>query len=166
LHLVVGRVGRAVGLKGEVEVAIESDSPDRFAPGSTVLVREGLKPLTVRALRRQGERTIVTFAGVTDRDAAEDLKGAELVIAAADARSLGSDEYWDHDLVGCAVVTTDGEGIGRVTDVLHQPANDVLAVETPEGERLIPLVGEIVRSVDPGRTIVIDRFPGILDDDG
>jgi len=104
----------------------------------------------------------VSFEEIVDRNAAETLKGAELVIEASHARALEEAEYWDHDLIGCAVVTTTGEAIGEVTDVLHQGANEVLVVRAPSKEHLIPLVAAIVKRVEPGVRITIEPLPGLL----
>lgn len=160
-RLLVGRIGRAVGLKGEVEVTVLSDAPDRFAPGSTLFAGE--RALTVRTMRTHRDRAVVAFAEVIDRTAAERLTGAELSIAAEHARELDEGEYWDHDLIGCAVVTVDGAAIGEVTDVLHHGANEVLVVRSGEKEHLVPLVGDIVKSVVPGRRIAIEPLEGLLD---
>lgn len=163
-HLLVGRVGRAVGLKGELEVQITSDAPDRFASGNAVVVSDTSRSLTVESMRKQGERTVVKFAEITDRDDAEALKGAELVIPLSEARALEEDEYWDHDLIGCLVVSIDGREIGTVGDVLHQPSGSLLSVVGKSGEHLVPLVREVIRSVEPGVRITIDPIPGLLDD--
>ncbi len=138
-----------------------SDHPGRFEPGSTVLA--GDRSLTVRAVRRRGDRTVVAFAEVADRTGAEALRGIELVVPIDEARALEQDEYWDHDLVGCAVFTADGAEIGVVTDVLHQPANEVLVVATESREVLVPLVASIIRRVELGERITIDAPPGLLD---
>ncbi len=154
-----------MGLRGEVEVAVESDAPERFAPGSRLLTAE--RTLTVRTSRVHRDHTIVTFEQIDDRTGAESLRGVELFIDAADARPLEQGEYWDHDLVGCTVVTTDGRTIGDVTDVLHQAANEVLVVtgkgKSTEREYLIPLIGDVVRTVEPRTRITIEPFPGLLD---
>lgn len=150
-----------MGLGGEVEVAVLSDAPDRFTAGSVLLLRD--VGLTVRSFRMQGQRAIVAFEGVTDRNAAEALKGAELTISAEQARDLEDDEYWDHDLVGCAVVTTAGVRVGEVTDVLHQPANSVLVVRGDGRDHLVPLIGDVVREVEPRTRITIEPMPGLLD---
>ena len=115
--------------------------------------------MTVRTVRRQGQRTIISFAEVGDRTGAEALQGAQLVVPIAEARALEEDEYWDHDLVGCAVVTSDGEEIGIVTDVLHQPANEVLVIEKEGEQTLVPLVAEVVKRVDPRARITIEPLP-------
>ena len=158
--MTVGIVGRAVGLKGEVEVGVTSDAPERFAAGAQLFI--GSRALVVRSVRTQGDRTIVTFESVDDRTAAEALRGAELSIPVEAARDLDDDEYWDHDLIGCVVVTVDGDDVGVVTDVLHQPAGSVLMVRG-EREHLVPLIRDVVRVVEPRKRITIDPIPGLLD---
>jgi 16S rRNA processing protein RimM len=162
--LFVGRLGRAVGLKGEIEVAVESDAPDRFAVGSTLTLRDDGRTLTVRSMRTHRDRTIVTFDEVGDRNAAESLKGADLMIDASEARPLGEAEFWDHDLIGCEVVTTGDEIVGDVTEVLHAGANEVLVVRAQSGaEHLIPLIADVVRDVRPRERITIEPMPGLLE---
>ena len=162
-YLTVGIVGSAVGLKGEVEVEIISDDPARFAPRSVLIDRSSNRRLTVRSKRRNRNGPVVAFDEVTDRAGAEALRGAELVVAAAEARSLGPHEYWDHDLVGCDVVTTEGRAVGRVSEVLHAPANDVLVIQGPEGERLVALVAGTIVTVEPGSRITIEST-GLLEE--
>ena len=159
-HFTVGVIGRAVGLKGEVEVAVTSDAPDRFAPGSQLIA--GTRLLVVRSTRTQRDRMIVTFEGIDDRTRAEALRGAELMIPSEVARDLDADEYWDHDLIGCVVETLEGEEVGRVTDVLHQPSSSILVVRG-EREHLVPLIRHVIRSVEPRKRITIDPIPGLLD---
>lgn len=140
-------------MRGEVEIAVESDNPDRFAPGSRF--KDGL---VIRASRTHNGRVIVTFEGVTDRSGAEAMRGTVLKIDADEARPLDDDEFWDHDLIGSTVVTVDGEVIGVVDDVVQQPSGSLLSV----GKHLIPLVRGIVTEVTDGK-IVIDPIPGLLD---
>jgi 16S rRNA processing protein RimM len=127
-----------------------------------LLTADDERRLTVRTLRHHGDRSIASFAEVEDRNAAEALRGTELVIPAERARALGAGEYWDHDLIGCGVVTTDGTKVGVVSDVLHQPANEVLVVSSERGDVLIPLVAAVVRGVEPGDRITIEPPPGLL----
>lgn len=145
-------------MRGDVEVLIVSDDPHRFEPGSVLN-----EALTVRSMRQQGDRTIVAFEEVTDRSAAEALKGTELFVEPDQARALDEGEYWDHDLVGCEVVTDAGDRVGVVSDVLHQPANEVLVVDTDGTQALIPLIRSVVTSVEPGVRVTIDPLPGLLD---
>jgi 16S rRNA processing protein RimM len=115
-------------------------------------------------MRKQGDRTVVKFSEVSDRNDAEALKGAELVIPLKEARALEDDEYWDHDLIGCLVVSVDGEEIGTVADVLHQPSGSLLSVVGDSGEHLVPLIRQVVRSVELGKRITIEPIPGLLGD--
>jgi 16S rRNA processing protein RimM len=168
LRLVVGRIGRAHGLRGEVNVEVRTDDPDaRFAPGAVLETdppRRG--PLTVGTGRVQGGRLVVQFAGVEDRTAAEALQGT-LLIAEADPHELPDDpdEYYDYQLEGLRVVTLDGREVGTVAEMLHLPTQDLFAVKRPDGrEVLVPFVGEIVPEVDlDGGTVRIDPPPGLLE---
>lgn len=136
-----------------------SDAPQRFEVGAHLLLGSPGRPVTIRSSRKQADRTIVAFEGIEDRTAAEALAGAELRIESSAARRLDEGEFWDHDLVGCLVVTVDGAEIGEVSDVLHQPAGELLVV----GAHLIPLIRDVVREVVPGRRITIEPLPGLLD---
>jgi 16S rRNA processing protein RimM len=85
-------------------------------------------------------------------------------IDASHARPLEEAEYWDHDLIGCTVVTTDGADVGIVDDVLHAGGNEVLVVRGDAGaEHLIPLIADIVRAVEPRVRITIEPMPGLLE---
>ena len=157
MELVVGRIGRAHGVRGEVAVEIRTDDPDRrFAPGS-VLRRAGGDPLTVVRARPHSGRLLVQFAGVDDRTSAEALRGTLLVVDSATAGATEPGEWWDHDLVGLVATDPDGAPLGEVTEVVHLPGNDLLAVRRPDDtEVLVPFVADIVPHVDvaAGRVVV------------
>jgi 16S rRNA processing protein RimM len=160
--LLAGQVGKPHGIAGEVYVDPISDDPSRFEPGSRLL-HESAGPLVVASARRHGDRLLVAFEGIISRTQAEGLRGA-LYVGADQLRRLGPGEYWEHELEGCAVVQRDGSSIGKVERVVAAPAQDLLAVSTPKGERLVPVVRDIVVSVDPGaRRIVVDPPAGLLD---
>lgn len=139
-----------------------SDDPRRFEAGSE-LVHEDGRTLVVETARAHRDRFLVKFEGLSDRDAAETLRGA-LYVPAEDARELESGEFWEHDLTGLDVVRAGtGEVVGTVSHVLPGAAQDLLAVDTPAGERLVPMVAEIVVEVDPGaRRVTIDPPEGLL----
>ena len=161
-RLLAAEVGKPHGLAGEVYVVPISDDPARLKQGS-VLLREDGTTLTVEAARRHGNRLLVRFAGVTHRDEAEELRGP-LFVSSADARALGEDEFWPHDLVGCEVVLPSGDVAGRLKEVAPGAAHDLLVVDTPRGERLVPFVKDIVTEVAPAeRRIVIAPPVGLLD---
>lgn len=162
--VVVGRVGRPQGIKGEVTVEVRTDDPDaRFAPGATLLTDEG--PLTVAQSRDHSGRLVVRFEGVTDRNAAELLRDRLLQV---DARTLppleDEDEFYDSQLVGLAAATADGHDLGQVKEVLHLPHGDVLVLAAEGREHLVPFVKAIVPTVDlAAQRLVVQPPPGLLD---
>ena len=169
--LVVGRILRPHGLRGELSVEVRTDDPEqRFAVGS-VLGTDPAEagPLTVAASRWHSGRLLVSFAGVADRTEAESLRGAWLTIAAADVPPPEDpDEFHDHQLTGLSVVTVSGELVGTVTNVLHH-GQPLLAVTPADGtsrraEVLVPFVAAIAVEVElAGGRLVIDPPPGLLD---
>jgi 16S rRNA processing protein RimM len=156
-RLVVGRVGRAHGLRGEVAVTFSSNRPERAAPGAVLFA--GDRELVVDAARPHQGRMLVHFEGVDDRTAAERLLGAELTAAplpAADVE-LDDDELWVHEVVGAEVVGRDGVLLGRVVAVEANPAHDLLVLD---GGALVPMV--FVVDQRDGR-LVIDPPDGLFD---
>ena len=132
MEVVVGRIGRPHGLRGEVTVQVTTDDPDeRFASGAVLGTDPaGRGPLTVVSMRRSGPVLVLGFDGVADRNAAEALRGTSLTL---DASLLpvpdDPEEFYDHQLVGLTVVDQAGTVLGTVTEVWHPPAAPVLAVE-------------------------------------
>ncbi|EFQ83145.1 16S rRNA processing protein RimM [Aeromicrobium marinum DSM 15272] len=163
--VVVGRVGRAHGIRGELNVDPRTDEPERrFAPGSSVVC--GGRTLTVRTARSHGGRLVVAFAEITDRTAAEQFHG-QVVEAEVDPDVLPDDDesYYDHQLVGL-VVRQGGAEVGRVTGLLHLPAQDTLVLDVDGAEVLVPFVVELVPEVDLGAGhLVVADVPGLLDPD-
>ena len=155
-------MGKPHGLGGEVYVVPISDDPHRFDPGSRLLNERG-DDLVVERSRPHHERFLVKFEGIGTRDEAERLRGA-LYVVPDDLRSLGDEEFWEHDLMGCSVVTTDGTDAGEIEAVIPGAAQDLLQLRTGAGERYVPLVKEIVVAVDiASRTVTIDPPAGLLD---
>jgi 16S rRNA processing protein RimM len=168
VRVVVGRIGRPHGIRGEVTVETRTDEPDeRFAPGAVLSVDGPVAELTVDRTHWHSGRLLVTFRGVNDRNAAEALRGLLLEVERGeDELPADPDEFYDSSLVGCEVVGMDGVLVGSVTEVVHLPVQDLLAVRTPDDrDVLIPFVSAIVPEVDPaGRRIVIDPPPGLLEE--
>jgi 16S rRNA processing protein RimM len=152
MHLVVGRIGRPHGVRGDVTVEVRTDDPDaRFAPGSVLDTDPAERgPLTVTSTGRSGQITLLHFDGVDDRNAAEALRGTLLQVDADELPELGDeDEFYDHQLIGLRVLDASGAELGTVTGVLHPPASPVLEVARPGGEQeLVPFVSAIVPEVD------------------
>lgn len=166
MQLVVGRIGHAHGVKGEVSVDVRTDDPDRRYVTGSVLATDPPErgPLTVESARPHHGRLLVRFEGVADRNAAESLRNTLLVIDSADVGEAGEDEYWDHDLIGLVAVTSEGSSLGSVTDVIHVPGAPLLAIDVEGREVLVPFVEAIVPEVDvAGGRIVVNPPQGLLD---
>jgi 16S rRNA processing protein RimM len=172
MQVTVGRIGRPHGIRGDVVVSVRTDEPElRFAVGARLDTdRADVGPLTVGAMRWHSGALVVRFAGIRDRDAAAALSGTWLSVDSGTLPALTDpDEFRDHDLVGLAVRTTDGQAVGVVADVLHY-GQDVLAVRPVEAgddgarkEILVPFVKAIVTDVDVANgVVVIDPPPGLL----
>lgn len=171
--VVVGRVGRAHGLRGDVAVEVRTDAPEvRFAPGSQLLTdRPGGQDMTVAAATWHSGRLLVRFEGVADRTAAEALRGILLrAQVLPDESPDDPEEFYDRQLLGLRVVDLSGACLGTVTDVLHLPGHDLLAVRTadsPSGgtgeEVLVPFVAQIVVAVDVAvGTVRVDPPGGLF----
>ncbi|MGW2203590.1 ribosome maturation factor RimM [Streptomyces sp. NPDC001774] len=169
MQLVVARVGRAHGIKGEVTVEVRTDEPElRLSPGAVLLTDPASAgPLTIETGRVHSGRLLVRFEGVRDRNGAEALRNTLLIADVdPDERPEEDDEYYDHQLMDLDVVLADGTEIGRITEISHLPSQDLFIVERPDGtELMIPFVEEIVTEIDLERQrAVIDPPPGLIDD--
>ena len=154
----VGRVLKAHGVKGAVRVELLTDFPDRFAPGSEVVV--GGRRLRVARSEGQVGSMLVTFEGIDDRTAAEPLAGAYVTVPLGDARPLPADLYYHFQLVGLVVFDTrQARELGRVAEVLTYAANDVLRVTDGDHELLIPMIRSVVRSIAPAEGRITVDLP-------
>lgn len=169
VEVVVGRIGRAHGVRGEVSVDVRTDEPDRrFAVGTSLRLAPARRypTLTVAAVRPHAGRLLVTFEQVPDRTAAEQLRGATLAVDVDESeRPEDPEEFYDHQLVGLEVHQEAAGVVGTVNSVLHLPGQDVLAVRRTDGrEVLVPFVTDIVPVVDlaAGHVVVLDRV-GLLE---
>ena len=169
IEVVVGRIGKPHGVRGEVTVDVRTDEPEqRFAPGATLagrLPRGEERPFTVLGTRSHQGVLLVTFEGLGDRNDAEAVRGTVLHARLdPDAVPDDPDEYYDHQLIGLAAHDQHGAALGEVTAVLHGAAQDLLSIRTPDGrDALVPFVAALVPEVDlVGRRVVIADRPGLV----
>jgi 16S rRNA processing protein RimM len=165
--VVVGRIGRPHGVRGEVTVEVRTDDPEaRFPPGAVLRTEPADRgPLTVTGRRWHREVLLLTLEGVESREAAEELRNTELLVDIAELPPLAEpDTYYDHQLVGLRAVLADGSPLGEVVAVRHEGA-DLLVVGRDEGgEALIPFVAAIVPTVDlAAGQLVVDPPEGLLE---
>jgi 16S rRNA processing protein RimM len=157
LLLVVGRIGRAHGVRGEVTVEIRTDDPDsRFAIGATLATDpENKGPLTIRDARFHSGTLLLSFNGFDDRTSVESLRNV-LLLSDVNPKEANAteDDFHISQIVGSSVI--DGEGIdwGLVVDVMHLPAQDTLVIDHNGREILVPFVKAFVPKVDIDKKII------------
>ena len=149
MKLNVGRIGKAHGILGEATIEVRTDeAEDRFAIGA-VLETESHGNLTVASARVHNGILLLSFDGIEDRNAIEELRN-ELLYANVDidAPGLDEDDYHVLQLIGCKAYLVDGDEFGEVTEVLNLPGQDVLVIKSESAETLIPFVRQLVPIVD------------------
>jgi 16S rRNA processing protein RimM len=171
-QLLVARIGKPHGLRGEVTVQLHTDDPTaRFAAGS-VLATEAApgsgvpRHLTVRSARSHRGIWLIGFEEIPDRTGAESLRGTRLMVDATLGLPEDDDEgFYESELVGLVAVTAEGATVGTVSGLQTGAAQDLLVVELAGGgEALVPFVEAIVPEVDlPGGRVVLDPPPGLLE---
>ncbi len=166
--VVVGRLARPHGLRGEMSVEVLTDFPGRFVPGLALVAADAAgarrRELVVSAVRPAGERLLLAFDGVGTRTEAEALRGLDLAVPAGREAPRPAGYVYHFDVEGCRVVDRSGRELGLVTGLSEAGGRSLLEVRTPAGERDVPFVEPIVVSVDlASRTVVLDPPAGLLD---
>lgn len=168
-YLNVGKIVNTHGVRGEVRIWPQTDFPEvRFRKGSRLLLflpgRAEAVPVEVVSSRPQKKMYLVKLKGIDSMTEAEKLKGGELKVEEDDRVPLEEGEYYVRDIVGCAVITDEGETLGVVSDVLSPGANDVWVVKRPQGrELLLPVIDEVVLDVDvAAKRIKVHLLEGLL----
>ncbi|MFD1426580.1 16S rRNA processing protein RimM [Kroppenstedtia sanguinis] len=163
-QLTVGRITGTHGIRGEVRVHSRTDYPElRFAPGTPLfLIHPSLEegqPVTVVRARPHKDFWLVQFEEWTNINQAEPFKGGLLRVSREEAVEPEEDAFYLHEIIGSRVVTTEGESVGVVTEILQPGANDVWVIQKDGGgEVLIPFIEDVVRKVDPSARQVIIRW--------
>ncbi len=164
--LVVGRVGRPHGLRGDVTVTVLTDYPEqRFADGAEFVLGGGRR-LRVVGARWHSGTLLMRFDGVLDREGAAALTGTVLTVDAADLPPPSDpDEFHDHQLVGLRAELTDGTPVGSVREVVHGPGGELLVIgRSGQSDALVPFVRQIVPTVDlAGGRVVLTPPDGLLE---
>lgn len=166
LEVTVGRIGRAHGLRGEVSIEVRTDEPARrFVPGARLRLDDG-RTVELEAVKWNRGKLQVTFVGHPDRTAVEPLNGRFLSVEVpTDEQPSEAEEYFDRQLVGLRVLSHEGREVGLVTDVLHLPAQEVLAIDVDGEQRLVPFVTALVPDVDlAAGTVTLADVAGLLED--
>ena len=149
-YLMIGEIVKPQGVRGEVKARPCTCDLARFEGLETVYVEKdgGYAPLSIRVNRLADDAVFMNVAGVSDRDAAEALRGTKLYIDRAHAVALDEDTNFITDLYGLHGLADDGRDLGKLSDVMQPGGNDVYVFKGPLGEVLVPALKSVVVKVD------------------
>lgn len=167
-YVLVGRVVKPHGLRGEVLIRALTENPDRFAAGAELMLGPDLdsaEPVTVEASRNHKGALLVWFEGVGSIEEAESLRDWLIFIDSSELGELDDeDAFWEHEMVGLQVVDAAGRPLGTVAEVFTRPAQDLWSIDTPSGEVLFPAAKQLVVSVDlESGKVVLDPPEGLFE---
>jgi 16S rRNA processing protein RimM len=166
--VVIGRLARPHGLRGEMSVEVLSDFPERFVPGLAVVGVDGAgrrRALVVAAVRPNGDRLLMTFEGVSSRTEADALRDLDIAVPKGSEVPRPAGFVYHFDLEGCRAVDRSGRELGTVTGLEELGGRSLLELRTPAGDREVPFIEPIVVSVDlEKRLVVLDPPAGLLDE--
>ena len=161
--MLIGTVAAPMGIRGELKIDLATDFPDRFKQTKTVYVGEEHRPMAVEGARRHTDRILLRLAGVPDRTAAEEYRGKHLYVPRSEAMPLPEGQYYYDQIVGLRVVTTVGESLGTIEQVLPTGSNDVYVARDGEREVLIPAIHDVVKRIDlASGTMLVEPIEGLL----
>lgn len=167
--LTVGKIVNTHGIRGELKVLLQTDFPDvRFAPKNRLLIvhpESGEQlTVTVQASRPYKQMYIVKFSEFSDINEVEKLKGRVLKVTKAETVELPENEYYFHEIIGCRVISDEGEDLGVVEEILRPGANDVWVAKLPSGKQLLlPVIDDVVLDVNvQDKLIKVHLMEGLL----
>ncbi|MCS7459509.1 ribosome maturation factor RimM [Paenibacillus doosanensis] len=166
----VGKIVNTHGIRGDLKIVPQTDFPDeRFAKGSALVFFDPQKqtrmPVIVESAREQKKMFVVKFKGFDNINDVEKYKGWLLKVEEQYLSELPDDEFYYHEIIGCTVVTDEGEELGKISEILSPGANDVWVVECEKGKPvLLPYIDEVILEVDvENKRVKVHLMEGLLD---
>ena len=168
-YLLVGRIVKPHGIRGEVGVMSLTEWPDlRFRPGSELYIgpaQDSLQMAVIDSVRPFKKGYLVVFSNIGDRNEAERIRGWSVYIPRRDAAEPGEDAYFHHELIGLILEDDSGNELGRVCAIVESEACDLLEVEREGGVNYyVPLVEEFIHEVNPAAGRIRASLPDGLRD--
>lgn len=161
--LAVGVALTSFGVRGDIKVEPLTDFPERFEPGARLWLAGEQRTIVRR--RWGGNYVFVKLAGIDTPEQVAQVRGAFFEVPEGERLPPPPDVFFQSDIIGMAVVTTDGRALGAVVEFLPSAGNDVVLVRGSLGEVLVPLIEDVVREIDvPARRMLIEALSGLLPD--
>lgn len=162
--MLIGEIAAPFGVRGEMKIDPFTDFPDRFKSLRVLYVGPSRQPYEVEGARLQKQQVVLKLAGIERPEQVDELRRREVFVPRSEAAALPAGHYYLDDLIGAQVVTSAGQPVGTLTDILRTGSNDVYVVADGGNEILIPAIKDAVTSVDVGeRRVVIE--PWVLQND-
>ena len=164
--VLVGRIARPQGIRGEVIIDAETDFPEeRFAQGGTIFIeRDGsVVPLAIADFRMHAGRPVVRFETIESMNEAESLRGLEMRVPESELGALPAGVWYHHQLLGSRVRTKDGRDVGKVVAIQGPTDRSILVIDGPDGNALVPLVEEFCTVDVAAKIVEIDPPEGLLE---
>ncbi|WP_132746047.1 ribosome maturation factor RimM [Scopulibacillus darangshiensis] len=167
----VGKIVNTHGIKGEVRVISDTDfTEDRYASGEKLylsrLKGSRYEPLIVESYRRHKQFDLLKFEGLNNINDVEAFKGSFLFIPKEQLSPLEDNAFYYHEIIGCEVVTEDGNSLGKIKEILSPGANDVWVVKTKGKDILLPYIEDVVKHVDiADKKVTVHLMAGLVDDE-
>ena len=165
-YLAIGRVIRAHGVKGEISIRVLTDFPERFETTEWVYLGNEFEATAYRVEKHRWHKKniLLTLAGITDRNQAGQLKGQLVQVPIEEAMPLPEGSYYLYQLMGLQVITTAGNNLGSVTDIIETGANDVYVIKKDgQGEILLPAIPDVVKSIDIEQgQMIVELIDGLI----
>lgn len=163
----IGRIAGIHGLRGALRYKPDNPDSDTLAEQEPITIEAGLNrhEYRVTAIAPIGRGMLkIELEGLGDPNQAEALKGATVMIPADRLPPVEPHEFYYYQAIGCEVVLTDGLSIGRIAEMFSNGANDVMVVRDGKREILVPVIEDVVKSIDlEARRVVVEPVPGLLD---
>ena len=159
--ITIGRILTTWGVKGKLKVKLETDFPQRFAPGSKVYINQ--QPMTIDSTEWHGDKLIIKLNTIDSIEDARKLREKTIEIHRNQVHPLPEGQYYHFQLIDLEVWTTQGELLGSITEIITTGSNDNYVVRGAKGEILIPAIEDVVKSIDLDKgCLVIEPIAGLL----
>ena len=159
--ITIGKILSPWRTKGQLRVEVATDFPQRFAPSSKVYIDQ--QPATIDSVEWHKGKAIIKLNTIDSIEDAEKLQGQLVEIHHSQLQLLPEGQYYHFQLIGLEVRTTQGESLGKISEILTSPSNDTYVVNGARGEILVPATEDVVKSIDlDKRCLVIEPIKGLL----
>jgi len=164
--LVVGKLRRPHGIRGEILMAVMTDFPERIQPGLTLFLGEEHQPVEVASLRKHNKGLLLLFEGIDTREDVELFRNRNVFVPTKDRPPLPEGEYYLHELIGLQVVTDEGETLGVLSEMIETGATNVYVVRREgKSDALLPATEEVILEIDVSqKTMRVHILEGLLPD--